>query len=207
VEHIETIEEESPIATASPTTEVCPRANYDHTRQEHPTGDGRVYGGRLSFPQLGDPWRAPSYGDSRVPFGRDVAAQWVIVHKEASWGANILVGELYAGDGFYEPEKASEIVNKCIFGAFYKGPEGNALVTPELIKSEAYTVDGYEAWYTEYDLHFEIPRLPTTNEIAIVIIVRTSDMTSSVYYASVPGDAMHLMPDVRHTISELRVHP
>jgi hypothetical protein len=195
----------------NPTTEVCPKQPLLTERQPHPTGDGRVYGGRLSYPQLKSPWGPEQNGENRVPFGRDVAEQIVVIHENPSnkggwgaWVASVLVGELYAGDGFYEPKKGSDIVNKCIFGSFY-GQED--LVTANTLKSEAFSVDGYEGWYTETNLTFEIANLPTTNEIAIVIIVRTSEMSSSIFFASIPGDAMNLMPDVRQAISGLQVHP
>jgi hypothetical protein len=192
-------------------TEICPRKPDANERKDHPKRDGRLYGGRLSFPQLGSPWSRPNYGETRVPFGRDTAEQSVKIHKNKNrkgawsyWVASLLVGELNAGDGFYSPEEGSKIVNKCIYGSFY-GQED--LVTPEVLRSEAYQVDGYEGWYTETNLTFDIQGLPTKNEIAIVIIVRTSEMSSSIFFASIPGDAMYLRPDVEYAIANLRVHP
>ena len=191
-----------------PTTVVCPSQPFLTERQEHPN-DGRVYGGALSYPMLGSPWSVVSSTDNRVPFGRDIAEQTVMIHTNTTgkgdwsgWVASVLVGELYAGDGFYDPQKGSQIVNKCIIGAFY-GKEN--LITPEVLRSEVYNVDGYDGWITETNLSFNIPGLETTSELAIVIIVRTSEMSSSIFYASIPNDAMDLMPDVNRAIDGLRV--
>ena len=192
-----------------PTMETCPKQNVKPERAEHPKGDGRVYGGALSYPEMGTPWDPVEFAENRVPFGRDVAYQNVLIHRyktgQGSWNgwvASVLIGELYAGDGFYDPQKGSEIVNKCIFGEFY-GKEHQ--VFSDTLRSEAYNLDGYDGWITETNLSFEIPGLETTSELAIVIIVKTSAMSSSLFYASIPNDAMYLKPDVDRAIAGLRV--
>jgi hypothetical protein len=196
------------VPTDIPTTEVCPAEPAFNERNEHPD-DGRVYGGKLSYPELGDPWGPVETTEVRVPFGRDVAQQEVMIHINDTglgtwdgWVAAVLVGELNAGDGFFSPEQASGIVNRCIQGTFY-GPDSP--VTPTTVRSEAYNVDGYDGWITETNLSFSIPGLPTTNELAIVIIVATSELSSSIFYASIPGDAMALLPDVRAAMDSLAV--
>ncbi|MDR0783555.1 MAG: DUF2510 domain-containing protein [Propionibacteriaceae bacterium] len=186
--------------------DVCPKISAKSERADHPN-DGRVYGGALSYPKLSFPWGAVTTEEFRVPFGRDTASQSITIHSNfepgVDWVAAVVVGELYAGDGFFEPEEASKIVNRCIFGAFY----GDAVVTPETLKTESYTVDGYEGWITETNLSFSIPNLPTTSELAIVIIVKTSSLSSSIFYASIPNDAMQYEPSVRDAIADLKVEP
>jgi len=192
------------------TTAICPKQPAANERVDHPN-DGRVYGGGLSYPMLGAPWSYPDTGENRVPFGRDVATQNILIHSNPNatgpddwqaWVASVLVGELNAGDGFYPPEQASQIVNKCIIGKFY-GTQ--SVVTPNVLRSEPFKVDGYDGWITETDLSFDIPNLDTTSELAIVIIVATSDMSSSIFYASIPNDAMQYEPDVRAAIANLHV--
>ena len=197
----------------NPTDLVCPQPAAENVRADHPDDD-RVYGGDLSYPKLAPPWSPVSVGDSlasMLPFGRDVADQEILVHENTNpktvnlWGAwvvSVIVGELYAGDGFYDPEQGSEIVNKCIFGTFY-GPQ--TLVTADIQRSEAFTVDGYDGWITETNLSFSIPDLATTSELAIVVIVKTSAMSSSIFYASIPNDAMQYKPDVDDAIANLHV--
>ena len=197
---------ENPVG--NPTGQTCPKQTTDDVRADHPN-DGRVYGGDLSYPMLGDPWSGVG-GDVRVPFGRDVAVQEIMVHTNTNpktmndweaWVVSVLVGELYAGDGFYDPEQASDIVNTCIFRNFY----GDTTVTTDTLRSEAYTLDGYDGWITETNLSFSIPDLPTTSELAIVIIVKTSAMSSSIFYASIPNDAMQYKTDVDNAIANLHV--
>ena len=184
-----------------PTGEVCPKQPFSNSRVEHPNDD-RVYGGDLSYPRLGYPFDREETEETRVPFGRDVAQQWYINHPEWPWGAGVLVGELYAGDGFYEPEEASRIVNQCIFGVFY----GDYVVYPDTMRSEPHSVDGYDGWLTETMLTFSIPNLSVTSEWVVVIIVQTSAMHSSIFYSSIPGDILDLEPDIWAAVADLRVH-
>ncbi|MCL2736008.1 MAG: DUF2510 domain-containing protein [Propionibacteriaceae bacterium] len=191
----------------NPTAQVCPKQPSSNIRATHPD-DGRVYGGALSYPTLADPWSPVDTQDTRIPFGRDVAEQDILIHENTDprgdwqgWVISVMVGELYAGDGFYDPQQGSEIVNKCIFGTFY----GNTKVTADTQMSQAFTLDGYDGWITVTDLSFSIPNLATTSELAIVIIVKTSAMSSSIFYASIPNDAMQYKPDIDAAIADLRV--
>jgi hypothetical protein len=93
-------------------------------------------------------------------------------------------------------------VNKCIFGTFYGT---DSVVSSEVLRSQSYTLDGYDGWITETNLSFTIPNLPTTSELAIVIIVKTSEWSSSIFYASIPNDAMEYKPSVDNAIAGLRV--
>ena len=194
--------------TSPPPTRVCPKESMEDIQFEHPVGDGWVYGGALAYRQLPSPWDEV-VTDNRIPFGRDVSGQEAVVHMNPNpvgwwpwWVAGVWIGELYAGDGFYDPQEGSEIVNRCIFGSFY----GNeSPITSETLRSEAYTLDGHDGWITETMLSFDIKDLETTSELSIVIIVRTSDLTSSIYFASWPTDAPTLRGDIDATIASLRV--
>ena len=165
--------------------------------------DGRVHGGPISYPVLGSPWGSP-VSDDRVPFGTDVWSQLVTVEPNyapsSNWVASVLVGELQAGDGFFTPEQGSQIVVKCIIGAFY----GNAEVGSDVQKNEAITVDGHEGWLVESHLSFEIPGLRTKGEQLIVVIV-SAGARSGLYYASIPDTTPELLPPARDLIKQLKV--
>lgn len=186
------------------TTNPCPKQKVLPTPVAHPN-DGRVHGGMLSYPKLPDPWSAPQ-ADTRVPFGQDVAAQTVTVEKDYAgkgqdWVASVLVGELVAGDGFYSPREGSDIVVKCLVGAFY----GDAKVGREDLVSKAVTVDGKEAWLTESHLTFDIKGLKTKGELAIVLIVATSAESSSLFYASIPDTSPEYVQPARDAMAALKV--
>jgi hypothetical protein len=171
------------------TGSVCP-PEQDSERAPHPPNSDRVYGGRLSYPLLTSPWSPVDTTETRVPFGRDIAYQSVLVHAnykggKESWVASILVGELYAGDGFYDPEQASEIVTRCIVRSFYD----DAAVTRADVQNKSITLDGHDGWLIETNLHFNIPGLATKSEWVVIAIVATSELTSSLFYASVPEDS------------------
>ncbi len=167
------------------------------------TNDGRVHGGPVSYPRLGPPWSAPSY-DDRVPFGTDARVQQITVEagydRNANWVASILVAELQAGDGFFSPEQGSQVVVKCILGAFY----GDAPVTSDVKVDERATIDGRDAWIVESQLSFDIPGLETKGELLLVAIV-SAGATSGLYYASIPDTRPELVPAARRSLEQLQV--
>lgn len=188
-----------------PSQDVCPKIDESQTPSPPPQrNDGRVHGGKLSYPMLGDPW-SEVQGDNRVPFGRDIAEQVVLVEPRydgrSDWVASVLVGELVAGDGFFTPEQGSEIVMKCVVGTFY----GDAVVQRDDQLSQAMTVDGHDAWVVESHLGFDIPGLQTSGELAIVVIVDTGVESASLYYASIPDTTPQFEDDARRAMSSLQV--
>ncbi|HBX80996.1 MAG: DUF2510 domain-containing protein [Propionibacteriaceae bacterium] len=192
---------------SNPTTNVCPRISGTPTASAnaHPN-DGRVYGGKLSYPLLGSPWEAPE-PEYRVAFGRDAQSQIIVVEPNydgtSSWVASVLVADLIAGDGFFGPEQGSKIVAKCIVGAFY----GSAAVNRTDITNKATTVDGRAAWELEMHLTFNIPGLKTKGETAIVVIVSTGTDSASIYYASIPDTVPQYLQPARDLIPQLKVSP
>jgi hypothetical protein len=187
-----------------PTQDVCPTPQEDLETPPPDSNDGRVHGGPVSYPRLGPPWGPPT-GDSRVPFGRDVLSQLVTVEDNyqpgQNWVASVLVGELQAGDGFFTPEQGSEIVVKCILGAFY----GLNEVESDVTVNEATTIDGHEGWLVESELSFDIEGLRTKGELLIVAIVSTGS-TAGLFYASIPDTRPELVEPARQALANLRVH-
>ena len=190
-------------AGGNSTTNPCPENTASLAPVTH-TADGRVHGGLLSYPRLGSPWSAPMT-DIRVPFGRDVSEQEVVIEPnydgKDSWVASVLVAELAAGDGFFSPQAGSEIVVKCLIGAFY----GNAVVGRSDTVNKATTLDGKDAWLVETHLTFSITGLQTKGETAIVLIVATSTDTSSLYYASIPDTSPQYLQPALDTMAALTV--
>jgi Protein of unknown function (DUF2510) len=186
-----------------PSSQVCPPDSDETASPAEQTDDNRVHGGPVSYPRLGAPWGAPQT-DERVPFGRDVQSQLVVVEPAyqpgSVWVASILVGELQAGDGFFTPEQGSQIVVKCILGKFY----GDNPVESDVKVNKATTIDGHEGWLVESHLTFDIAGLKTKGETLIVAIVATQDR-SGLYYASIPDTVPDLLPVARTTLDNLRV--
>lgn len=180
-----------PLPTAPPTPKPQP-------------GDGRIHGGPISYPQLPSPW-SPPYGDTRVPFGRDVYQQTVMVEENYdgpnSWVASVLVAELMAGDGFFSPEEGSEIVARCVTGRFY----GNAVVEREDRVNEKATIDGHDAWIIESHLAFDIKNLDTKGELMIIAVIKVDDWRSGLFYASIPDTVPELVEPARQALKEVTV--
>ena len=190
---------------AQPSQDACPPQSTasPEAPASHPA-DGRVHGGPLSYPQLGPPWGAPT-GENRVPFGSDVQQQMVLDQANfdgqgTNWVASILVGELQAGDGFFTPEQGSQIVVKCILGAFY----GDNLLNSNVKVNEKTTIDGHEAWLVESQLTFDIPGLEAKGEYLIVAIISAGNR-SGLYYATIPDTLPELVQPARDTLAQLQV--
>ena len=187
-----------------PSQDACPPQITASPDPGTDPADGRVHGGPVSYPRLGSPWGAPQ-GDNRVPFGSDVQSQLVGVEdnydgKGSDWVASVLVGELQAGDGFFTPEQGSQIVVKCILGAFY----GNNPVKSNVKVNEEATIDGHEGWLVESHLTFDIAGLKTKGELLIVAIVSAGNR-SGLYYASIPDTTPELVQPARDALEQLQV--
>ena len=192
-------------ASGQASSDQCPPQRLDSpTAAPSDPGDGRVHGGPVSYPRLGDPWRAPT-GENRVPFGINVVSQDVLVEQNyqprKNWVASVLVGELQAGDGFFTPEQGSQIVVRCILGVFY----GDARVSSDVVQNKAATIDGKDAWIVESKLSFEIPGLQTTGERLIVAIVQAGPERSGLFYASIPDTTPQLLQPARDALEQLKV--
>lgn len=187
-----------------PSQDVCPATSTATPEQGNHPNDGRVHGGPVSYPMLGQPWSAPQ-GENRVPFGTDVQSQLVPVESDydgngSNWVASILVGELQAGDGFFTPEQGSQIVVKCILGKFY----GDNPVKSNVKVNEKATIDGHDAWLVESHLTFDIAGLKTKGELLIVAIVSGGNR-SGLYYASIPDTTPELVQPARDALKNLKV--
>ena len=188
-----------------PSQDVCPAESTatPEPNSSHPA-DGRVHGGPVSYPMLATPWSAPQ-GENRVPFGSDVQSQLVPVETDydgngANWVAQITVGELQAGDGFFTPEQGSQIVVKCILGKFY----GDNPVKSNVTVNKATNIDGHDAWLVESKLTFDIAGLQTKGELLIVAIVSAGNR-SGLYYASIPDTTPELVEPARDALKNLKV--
>ncbi len=185
----------------NPSSNACPQPEANSSPTPQPA-DGRVHSGPLSYPQLPSPWGAPQ-ANTEVPFGRDVLQQFVQTEQTPtmSWGAAVMVGELVAGDGFFEPKDGAEIVLKCVTGTFY----GDAEVTRHDTVSKAMTVDGHDAWIMESDLSFSIKGLDATNELLTVVIVDLENGSAGLFASSVPGNAPQYDAPAEQAMKGLRV--
>jgi hypothetical protein len=189
-----------------PSQDVCPPK--DTASPEAPVthpADGRVHGGPVSYPLLGSPWGPPEGEVNPVPFGSDVQNQLVVDQLDYdgqghSWVASILVAELQAGDGFFTPEQGSQIVVKCILGAFY----GDNPVNSNVKVNEKTTIDGHEAWLVESHLTYDIAGVNAKGELLIVAIVSAGNR-SGLYYASIPDTLPELVQPARDALRDLQV--
>lgn len=192
-----------PTPGPAPSSTTCPDAARPSAAPAGQTG-ARVSSGRLSYPRLGAPFRAPKY-DSRVPFGRDVQNQDATVEVstdgKVTWVAAVLIARLLAGDGFFGPEQGAKVVADCVVGRFY----GDSAVQRDDRRNAGLTVDGHQAWTIESHLSFEIPNIKTTGETMIIVVVDTGESEAGLFYASIPDTSPELLKPARAALADLQV--
>jgi hypothetical protein len=192
-----------PVASAPPSADVCPDAVKPSAAPATQTGS-RVTSGRLSYARLGEPFSEP-YWDRRVPFGRDVQSQQATVEVDGNgtptWIASVLIARLLAGDGFFGPEQGARVVATCVTGKFY----GNAAVMRKDTRNQAITVDGHPAWAIEAHLSFQLPKIKTTGETMIIVVVDTGGGEAGLFYASIPDTSPQFMEPARQALAGLKV--
>lgn len=187
--------------------DICPQPATDSTASAAPTqSDGRVRAGNLSFPELGDPWSAPTV-DNRVPYG-DFGAEQSAMDQENydgqsghSWVSSIMVAPLLSGEGFPSTKSAAELILKCVVGIYYD----NTNVQRNDTSSKAHPVDGHDGWLIESELSFSIPGLNATSETVLLAVVQVDGSEYSLFYASVPNTSADRLPEVRAALADLKV--
>lgn len=174
----------SPSPSPSPSQQqeiACPDGQPDATAN-HPN-DGRVHGGRLSFP------RVASYGDPRPKYGLswfyDVSAQ--SQRTEPGWESWFAVGEIAVDPGFEDPKKAAESSMQCAvndnwFSQFESRTD---------IRNEKFTIDGHDGWILASEIRVGNPSLSVEGDVVTIVMINDGrDDRLSAYVGIVPiGDA------------------
>lgn len=190
----------TPRPGGSSTRELCPSPV-----QETPTdpAGSRVVSGQLSYPRLGAPFTSPT-SDNRVPYGRNIRSQTAQVEVRPDgrllWVAQIVIAQLRAGDGFYEPEQGAKIIADCVSGVFY----GGVAVDRTDRRDEAIRIDGRSGWIIEAHLAFDVPDIETKGETMIIIVVETDD-GAGLFYGSLPDTSPDYNEMIRTAMADLQL--
>jgi hypothetical protein len=188
-----------------PTGEVtyCPQPPKEEPKAPNIVGN-RIYGGKMSYQLLGDPWSAPKL-EERLAFADWTYIQYVIdqanIAQNTHWSATVLIAEVYSGDGFGGVKVGAEMILECVKAAFY----GDTVIDQEDLDSRAYLVDGNPGWLIETKLHFSISGVNASYDQVLFLLVETGNNEYSLYYASIPNTSAHLLPDARAAMESLRV--
>ncbi|MDR3070001.1 MAG: DUF2510 domain-containing protein [Propionibacteriaceae bacterium] len=206
VNSVSTVSPIAPNPSGTATQNICPDVPVDDEEATEPMVKGnRVYGGKLSYEELGSPWGEVAM-DSRVAYNSLAATQTVLDQLyydggSSSWVASVLVSELFIGDGFASTKQGAEMLMKCVLGEFYSNTE----LARADARSESFPVDGHDGWLIETTVEFNIPGLIATSEQIDLIVVQTSVSGYSMFYSSVPNTLAELLPDVERTMAGLAV--
>lgn len=129
----------------------------------HPN-DGRVHGGKLSFPTVG-----AGYGPPRTKYGLswfyDVASQSQIT--EPGWESWFAVGELAVQPGFESPADAAESSMQCVINpSWFSDFESRTDV-----RNEAYALDGRKGWITSAEIRVDNPSISVNGDVVTIMII------------------------------------
>ncbi|MDR1768790.1 MAG: DUF2510 domain-containing protein [Propionibacteriaceae bacterium] len=193
-----------PESSASVEQNICPSAS-DQDEQTSGVYNGRVYGGALSYQELGSPWSEVEV-ETRVPYAAQVPTQIVVDQENydgsgGTWVSSVLVADLYVGDGFGSAKVGAETILKCVLGVFYS----DAQVTSNVARSEKHDVSGHSGWLIETNLSFSIPGLNATSENVLLLVASTGSERYSLFYSSVPNTSSELIPDVQAALASLTI--
>jgi hypothetical protein len=191
-------------AVSTAPMDYCPTSSSNESKPQ--SGAGRVYGGLLSYPELGSPWSGVRR-DNRLAFA-EMAYEQIVVDQEgygdgnSSWVASVLIAEVYSGDGFGSVQEGADLILNCAMGAFYS----NTAVTRTDISSSSYTVDGQPGWLIDTKIGFDIPGLNATYDRVLFLMVNTGERTYSVFYSSIPDTLEEaLQSDAEYALENLTV--
>lgn len=153
----------SPSGTPSRRQRVdCPSGAPGDVAQ-HPT-DGRVHGGRLSFPVIGSGYGAPRPKPGLTWF-YDVAAQ--SQSTEPGWESWIAVGEVAVQPGFETPADAAESSMQCVVNpSWFSDFESRTDV-----RNEAYQLGGHQGWIVSSEVRVDKPGLSVEGDLVTIVII------------------------------------
>jgi hypothetical protein len=155
-----------------------------NTRATHP-GDGRVYGGNLSFPSA--PELDPAGPEARFSFAWDVTQQIKGVHVAPGWIAQLAVGQLRAADGFdTDARGVAEQAMRCTVTSNMYEPY---TPTRNDRRSEPFTVSGQRGWLIETDVTVAVPSLSFGGDHVYLVVVPDGENWGFFFSAMPLGDA------------------
>ncbi|MBA8794444.1 hypothetical protein FHX74_002063 [Friedmanniella endophytica] len=190
--------------TPSPTTQGRPPAGSvlcpfeSNVRQTHPA-DGRVHGGKLSFPQVAD-YPGPRM-DRSLSWWGDANSQ--TQYTEPGWISIFAVGQTRTADsGFATPQQVAESSMQC---AITQGWYAYFRNRRDLV-NRAVTVDGFRGWIISSEIRVDNPDISVDGDrLTFIAVDDGRDDWISVYCGMVPlGDTARIALDDR-VRSQLRV--
>ncbi len=196
---------------SNPTATICPTAGDGQTNSTNKLENGRLYGGAMSFAQLGSPWEPPHL-DNRVPYGPPAYTQSILDqagydgNPNDSWVSSVVISDLWNGDGFGSVQQGAENLLTCVMGTFY----GDTVVGQKDTTGKAHAVDGHDGWLISTTFTFNIPGLNATSEHVYLLVVDTGTAsdgseTFSLFYSSVPNTSSQYDADVEKAMAGLTV--
>ena len=170
----------SPSGPPSERSVPCPPGD-PYAVAAHPS-DGRVYGGRLSFPQIAS-YREPGPKGGLTWFF-DVGSQSQTT--EPGWESWFGVGEVAVGPGFESAQKAAASSMQCAindgwFSQFFDRKD---------LRDEKITVDGRQGWILVAEVRVDNADISVEGDVVTILIIDDGrDDRLSGYVSMVPiGD-------------------
>ncbi len=139
----------------------CPPGNPAQGRGQ--AADGRVHGGRISFPTVAD--YDPPQPRPRLSWFYDTASQLQVT--EPGWASSFTVGEVRRAGPFGAPRQAAENTLQCmITGDGFEGFTGR-----KELRNEAVTIDGRPAWMIMSEVRVDRSDISVDGDRVVVIFI------------------------------------
>jgi hypothetical protein len=161
----------------------------------------------ISYAAYGEPWRSWNRtwnaGSLKVPY--KVGQHFVTEPAYdgfSDYHASILSAAVPAADNdalVLDLECVGRRVASDVRAEYY--PQPNRM---ELLRDERTVLGGRPAWVTVFRLHFTLPGLRATDELAGIACVDVGGPTAAVLYVSIPGTHRELDHVVEETLASVR---
>jgi hypothetical protein len=184
-----------------------PRAVPSAPGNPFPPGTVRVFDQEagISYPWLGDGW---SEWDREPQIETTSTAGQYLVTQEDAPGAVFIAqctsGPLSAGYGWGGGsgtlQGTVEAVADQVRTRYYPGPNEQ-----EVLRSEARTVDGVDAWLYEFDLSWDVAGYDATGERAALLLIDVGKPAPALLYLSIPNTHAELYGTIDRVLDDVDV--
>ena len=170
-------------------------------------GTTRIIDGEsgLSYPWLGENWLEWNLG---VQYEMTtVAGQFFTTQEQIPDGgmfiAQVTSGPVADGYGWAGPSTLQGTVQTLadsVRANYYPGPNER-----KMLRDEARTVDGHDAWLYEFDLSWSVPGYDSTGERAALLLVDVGRPAPALLYISIPNTHAELYGVIDQVLDAVEV--
>ncbi|MFQ1001564.1 DUF2510 domain-containing protein [Modestobacter sp. SSW1-42] len=188
--------------------ERAPQAAPSSPTSTFPPGTVRIFDREagISYPFLGDGWFEWDRGD--VAETTSTAGQYFVTQDDAPGNEDFIAqctsGPLASGFGWGGGtgtlQGTVQAVADRVRTSYYPAPNQR-----EVLRSEARTVDGADAWLYEFDLSWDVEGFDASGERAALLLIDVGEPSPALLYLSIPDTHAELYGSIDRVLDDVDV--